>query len=57
MNYVFVVMYQEAQYEESTPIRAFQYEETALEFINGEYQLNPKMAGCYSIESIPLQLN
>jgi len=55
MEYVFVVMYQETQYAECIPVRAFRSEENADDFIDLEYELQPELTGGYYTERIPLE--
>lgn len=57
MKYIYVVMYQAAQYEESIPVRAFQSEESAQAYIDCEEKLQPKLTGCFYIEDIALDDN
>ena len=57
MDYIYLVYYQENEYSELCNIRAFQYEESAQEYIDREIELIPTFETRLHIEKIPLHLN
>lgn len=57
MDYVFVVYYQESDYEYGDFIRVFLYEDSAIEYIKRETELNPGLGRFLGYEQVVLDTN